>query len=124
MSYDEKTAERVRRILSARADVVEKKMFGGLCFMVNGSMCCGLTGTAFMVRVGPDQYEDALSKPHARPMDFTGRPLNGMVYVDPRGYRSDAALAKWVKRGVDFVCALPARKLATVTARKSRRRKS
>ncbi len=86
MSYDEEAAARVRRILSGRSDVVEKRMFGGLCFMVNGGMCCGLTNAAFMVRVGPDQYEDALAQPHVRPMDFTGRPLAGLVYVDPSGY--------------------------------------
>ena len=110
MAYDEKTAERVRRLLSERADVVEKKMFGGLCFMVNGGMCCGLTGTAFMVRVGPDRYQEALAQPHVRPMDFTGRPLAGMVYVDPAGYRSDRALATWIRRGVDFVSTAPAKK--------------
>ena len=118
MSYDEKTAERVRRILSRRRDVVEKKMFGGLCFMVNGSMCCGLTNTAFMVRVGPEAYEGALARPHARPMDFTGRPLAGMVYVDPAGYRTDAALAKWVQRGVEFVSAVPTKKSAALRLRK------
>ena len=85
-------------------------MFGGLCFMVKGSMCCGLTGTAFMVRVGPDQYEEALAQPHARPMDFTGRPLAGMVYVDPVGYSTDVDIAKWVQRGVTFVSALPPKK--------------
>lgn len=109
MSYDENTAERVRRLLSTRSDVVEKKMFGGLCFMVNGGMCCGLTSAALMVRVGPDRYEEALAQPHARSMDFTGRPLAGMVYVDPAGYRSDTALARWVKRGVEFVSTLPAK---------------
>ena len=103
MSYDDKTADRVRKILSPRLDVVEKKMFGGLCFMVNDSMCCGLTNAAFMVRVGPDRCEEALAQPHARPMDFTGRPLAGMVYVEPAGYKTDVALAKWVQRGVDFV---------------------
>lgn len=112
MSYDEKIAERVRRVLAGRTDVVEKKMFGGLCFMVKGSMCCGLTSTAFMVRVGPGCYEDALAQPHARPMDFTGRPLAGMVYVDSAGYRTDAALEKWVQRGIDFVSSLPAKKHA------------
>lgn len=121
MSYDETTAERVRRILSRRRDVVEKKMFGGLCFMVNGGMCCGLTSAAFMVRVGPDRYDEALAQPHARPMDFTGRPLAGMVYVDAKGYRTDAALAKWVQRGVDFVSARPTKKPAT-RARKSPRK--
>ena len=93
--------------MSERTDVVEKKMFGGLCFMVGGAMCCGLTKTDFMVRVGADQYDDALAQPHARPMDFTGRPLAGMVYVAPEGIRSAAALAKWVGRGVSFVSSLP-----------------
>ena len=112
MSYDEKMAERIRGVLSGRGDVVEKKMFGGLCFMVNGGMCCGLTRTAFMVRVGPDHYAEALAQPHARPMDFTGRPLAGMVYIDPAGFRTNAALAKWVQRGVAFVSALPGKKSA------------
>ncbi len=118
MSYDEKTADRVRRILSTRGDVIEKKMFGGLCFMVSGSMCCGLTSTALMVRVGPDGYGKALALPHARPMDFTGRPLTGMVYVDTAGYETDAALAKWVQRGVNFVSGLLAKKSVAARPRK------
>src|SRR5438046_9238836 len=93
-------------------------MFGGLCFMVSGSICCGLTGTALMVRVGRDGYEKALALPHARPMDFTGRPLTGMVYVDPAGYETNAALAKWVERGVNFVSVLPAKKSAAARRRK------
>jgi hypothetical protein len=103
MSYDEKLAARIRSQLSGRRDVVEKKMFGGLCFMVGGAMCCGLTKTDFMVRVGPAQYEEALAQPHARPMDFTGRPLKGMVYVAPQGLRTDAALGRWLQRGLAFV---------------------
>ena len=118
MGYDEKTADRVRRILSTGGDVIEKKMFGGLCFMVNGNMCCGLTSTAFMVRVGRDRYEEALAQPHARPMDFTGRPLAGMVYVDPAGYKTDAALAKWVQRGLDFVSGPPSKKSGAARPRK------
>ncbi|HEX9460044.1 MAG TPA: TfoX/Sxy family protein [Thermoanaerobaculia bacterium] len=118
MGYDEKTADRVRRILSTREDVIEKKMFGGLCFMVNGSMCCGLTNAALMVRIGPDGYERALAQPHARPMDFTGRSLTGMVYVDPAGYKTDAALAKWLQCGIDFVCGLPAKKSGAARPRK------
>jgi TfoX/Sxy family transcriptional regulator of competence genes len=109
VSYDENLAARIRRVLATRTDVVEKKMFGGVCFMVGGAMCCGLTKTDFMVRVGPDRYDDALAQPHARPMDFTGRPLAGMVYVAPEGIRSAAALAKWVGRGVSFVSSLPAK---------------
>jgi TfoX/Sxy family transcriptional regulator of competence genes len=118
MSYDETLATRIRALLSERDDVVEKKMFGGLCFMVNGAMCCGLTATDFMVRVGPDEYEQALARPHARPMDFTGRPLEGMVYVAPSGIGTDAALAWWVNRGVAFVSD------RSVAARKTLRRAS
>ena len=118
MSYDEKLAIRVRRALGRRGDVVEKKMFGGLCFMVNGSMCCGLTKNDFMVRVGPAEYDDALTQRHARPMDFTGRPLKGMVYVAPEGLRSEAALARWVGRGLAFVDGAPA------AAPRKRRRKA
>jgi TfoX/Sxy family transcriptional regulator of competence genes len=103
MSYDENLATRIRALLAERDDVVEKKMFGGLCFMVNGAMCCGLTKSDFMVRVGADHYEEALAQPHARPMDFTGRPLKGMVYVAPEGLRTKAALARWVRRGIEFV---------------------
>lgn len=119
MSYDEETALRIRGILCKEPTVAERKMFGGLCFLVNGHMCCGLTSTAFMVRVGPEQYQDALAQPHARPMDFTGRPLAGMVYVDPPGYRTDAALARWVRRGLAFVGGLPAK----APRRKATRRK-
>src|SRR6516164_8663236 len=103
MSYDEKLAARIRAVLAERDDVIEKKMFGGLCFMVNGAMCCGLTKSDFMVRVGPDAYDEALAQPHARPMDFTGRPLKGMVYVEPAGLRTRPALEHWVRRGLAFV---------------------
>jgi TfoX/Sxy family transcriptional regulator of competence genes len=109
MGYDERAAERVRQILSGRRDVVEKRMVGGLSFMVNGSMCCGVTGAALMVRVGPEAYEWALTRPHARPMEFAGRRLAAFVCVDPAGYRSDRALATWVQRGIDFVSKLPAK---------------
>ncbi|NVB80793.1 MAG: TfoX/Sxy family protein [Kofleriaceae bacterium] len=107
MSYDERTAARIRTLLGKRRDVVERKMFGGLTFMVNGAMCCGITSDALVVRVGPAAYERALAEPHARPMDFTGRPLAGMIYVDPPGYRTDRALARWVQRGLDFVLQRP-----------------
>jgi hypothetical protein len=80
-----------------------------LTFMVNGAMCCGITAEALVVRVGPAAYEAALAETHARPMTVTGRPLAGMVYVDPPGYRTARALARWVQRGVEFVTARPAR---------------
>jgi TfoX/Sxy family transcriptional regulator of competence genes len=103
MSYDERIAARIRALLGKRRDVVERKMFGGLTFMVNGAMCCGVTSEALVVRVGPAEYERALAESHARPMAFTGRPLVGMVYVDPPGYRTARALSRWIQRGLDFV---------------------
>ncbi len=112
MGYDERVAERVRRVLSGQQNVVEKRMVGGRSFMVNGSLCCGVTGTALMVRVGPEGLETALARPYVRPMVFAGRPLAGFVCVDPAGYRTDAALAAWVQRGIDFVSTLPAKKPA------------
>jgi TfoX/Sxy family transcriptional regulator of competence genes len=118
MSYDEELATRIRRCLADRTDVVEKKMFGGLCFMVGGAMCCGLTKTDFMVRVGPEQYDDALAQPHARPMDFTGRPLKGMVYVAPAGLQTDVTLASWIRRGLSLLAG------ARAAPKKERRRKS
>src|SRR5216684_3078894 len=119
MSYDLKTAERVRQILSSRRDVAERRMVGGLSFAVGGSMCCGVTGNALMVRVGAEARERTLAQPHVRPMEFAGRPLAGFVLIDPEGFRTDAALAAWVQRGLDFAATLPAKRPAT-----SRRRLS
>jgi len=112
MGYDEKTAERVRRILSRRQNFVEKRMVGRLSFMVNGSMCCGVTSTGLMIRVGPEERERTLAQPYVQPMKFAGRPLAGFVCVDPEGYRTDTALAAWVRRGIDFVSTLPPKKQA------------
>ncbi len=106
MGYDEKAAERVRQILSGRGDVVEKRMVGGLSFMVNGNMCCGITRNALMVRVGAEARDWALAQPHVRPMEFGGRALAGFVCVEPEGYQSDASLVAWVQRGIDFVSTL------------------
>ena len=111
MGYDkEKTAERVRRILAGRPEVVEKKMIGGLSFLVNGNMCCGVTSTAFIVRVGAETLERALAEPHVRPMKFAGRRLADFVCIDPEGYRTYNALAAWAQRGIDFVSKLPVKK--------------
>jgi hypothetical protein len=82
-------------------------MFGGLAFMVNGHMCCGIVGNELVVRTGPDGFERALSQPHARPMDFTGRPMKGFVFVAPVGYRTDRDLKAWTQRGLKFVLGLP-----------------
>ena len=109
MNYDAGMAERVRGVLSGRADVAEKKMVGGLSFVAGGHMCCGVTGTALMVRVGAAEREAALAQPHVRPMQLGGRVLSGFVCVDPEGVAADAALARWVQRGLDFVAGLPPR---------------
>jgi TfoX/Sxy family transcriptional regulator of competence genes len=107
VSYDERLAERVRSVLGERARASERKMFGGLAFLVAGHMACGIVGKDLMVRVGPERYEKALARRHVRPMDFTGRPLRGMVYVEPAGLRSRAALSRWIAPALEFVRSLP-----------------
>ena len=109
MSFDPDAAARVRRFLSGRDDVVEKKMVGGLSFLVNGNMCCGIAGPALMIRVGADSREQALLEPHVRPMLFGDRVLSGFICVEPAGYAADDALARWLGRGLDFVAGLPAK---------------
>jgi len=120
MSYDEKLAQRIRKMLAARNDVAEKKMFGGLAFLLHGHMFCGIINEDLMVRVGPEQYQAALKQPHARPMDFTGRPLRGYVYVAPGGYKSMPALEHWVQRGMAFVATLPAKQTPADKSREAR----
>ena len=109
MAYDEGLAQRIREQLHSRPDVEEKKMFGGLCFMVAGHMCCGILGETLMARVGPDQYADALHKPHAREMDFTGKTMKGMLYVAPEGLKSESELQTWLNTCLQFVTQLPPR---------------
>ena len=110
MAYDEKLAERVRALLTARKRVTEKRMFGGLAFLLGGRMCCGVLNDELVVRVGPARYNEALVRPHARPMDFTGKPLTGFVYVAPAGFRTRPALEKWVGLGLEFASTLHAKK--------------
>ncbi len=107
VAYNEVLAGRVRDVLAGRKDVTEMKMFGGLAFMVRGNMFCGVVRDNLMVRVGPEHHEAALAQPYARPMDFTGRPLKGMIYVLPEGYRTDEALKSWVEDGLKFALLLP-----------------
>ena len=107
MAFDEGLAERVRTMLDEFEGVSERKMFGGLCFMCEGNMCVGIVGDELMVRVGSDGYEAALASPHAREMDFTGRSMRGMVYVDELGISEDDDLGGWIGRGVEFASSLP-----------------
>lgn len=109
MAYDEGLAQRLREAVEEQQGICEKKMFGGLCFLVSGNMCFGVVGDELMVRVGPDAYEGCLSEPHAREMDFTGRAMKGMIYVGTEGIESDEDLSVWVARGLDFAGSLPAK---------------
>lgn len=109
MAYDEGVAQRLREALADESDLVEKKMFGGIAFMLRGNMCCGVVGEELMLRVGPEGYDDALAQRHARPMDFTGRSMRGMVYVASPGFESDEGLADWLARATAFARSLPAK---------------
>jgi hypothetical protein len=109
MPYNEVLAQRVRAILAEQPAVDEKKMFGGLVFMLNGNMCCGIIRDDLMVRVGPERYADALAQPHVRDLDFTGRPMRGMIVVAAAGLGGNADLEAWVRRGIAFVSGLPAK---------------
>lgn len=100
MAFDERLAARIRTVLRGRSDVVEKFMFGGVAFMVRGHMTCGVVGSTLMVRVDPEHAGAFLKEPAARPMDFTGRPMRGFLFVDAHGLATTASLRKWVGRAV------------------------
>ncbi len=106
MAYDENLADRVRAILAPEPRLSERKMFGGLAFMIDGHMCCGIVGSDLMLRLGPDGADAALERPHVRAMDFTGRPMTSMVFVEPEGLRG-VALRAWVEKAATFARALP-----------------
>jgi TfoX/Sxy family transcriptional regulator of competence genes len=107
MALDEALASRVRDVLAARADLSEQKMFGGIAFMIGGNMAVGVIEGDLMVRLDPADAERALAEPHVRPMDFTGRPMKGMVFVDSTGTATDNDLVGWVEAGADFAASLP-----------------
>lgn len=107
MAYDEHLADRVRAALATTPDVVERRMFGGLAFLVAGHMACGIVGNDLMLRLGEDGADAALDEPDTRPMDFTGKPMKSMVYVAPGGTETDAGLLAWVERATAHVRALP-----------------
>jgi TfoX/Sxy family transcriptional regulator of competence genes len=106
MAYDEELADRVRIVLAEEPGLTERKMFGGLAFMVNGNMACGIVQDELMLRLGAEGAEAALAEPHVRPMDFTGRPMTGMVYVG-REALDDAAVQRWVEQAAGHARSLP-----------------
>lgn len=109
MAYDEELAVKVREILIEHGDLDERKMFGGIAFMVRGHMCCGVLGDDLVLRLGPERADEALREPHVRPMDFTGRPMKGYVYVAPRGVGTESELRRRLRSALDFVETLPPR---------------
>ncbi len=107
MTCDERLVERIRAVLERQPRTNERRMFGGVCFTLNGNMVCGVVGTDLMVRVGPDRYQDALLHPYVREMDFTGRAMKGYVFVGMQGVRDGLALQNWIDLGVTYVGGLP-----------------
>jgi TfoX/Sxy family transcriptional regulator of competence genes len=107
MSYSEKLANRVRAVLAHRSDIEERAMFGGLAFMAKGHMCCGLVKDRLMVRVDPDAYDRLLGEPGAAPMDFTGRPMRGFLYISGAGLSSAPRLRRWINRSLEFAASSP-----------------
>jgi TfoX/Sxy family transcriptional regulator of competence genes len=108
VGYDEGLAARVRTLLDGRAGVTERRMFGGLAFLLDGHMACGVQGDRLVLRLGPEGAAAALKRPHTKPMDFTGKPLASMVYVEADGCRRGTDLCRWVERALRFAGDLPA----------------
>lgn len=109
MAFDEALAARVREVLARNEWITERKMFGGVAFLLNGNMCCGVTGDRLMLRLGESGAAEALVEPHTHPMDFTGKPMKSMIYVDPAGLESGKGVRSWVQRAVEYVSSLPAK---------------
>jgi len=107
MAYDEKLVQRVRENLTGQPGLVEKLMFGGVGFLLHGNMACGVIKEKLIIRVGPDNYDEALAQPHTGVFDITGRPMRGWVMVSSGGYVSEVDLQAWVQRGVNFALSLP-----------------
>ncbi len=108
MAYNEELAERVRKLLCRRKNFSERKMFGGICFMLGGNMCCGVLKKNLMLRLGNEKAEKALNEePFTKKMDFTGRSIKSMIYVEPKGFKEDEDLKKWINKAASFAASLP-----------------
>jgi hypothetical protein len=107
MAFDETLAQRIRQRLGKRRGLIEKKMFGGIGFMLGGNMACGVHGQDMIVRVDPEETDKALGEPHTRQFDLTGRPMKGWILVEPTGLGTDALLGKWVGVGAEYAESLP-----------------
>jgi hypothetical protein len=107
MAFDASIADRVRPLMRRKRGFAEKKMFGGVGFLLDGNMCVGVWKEFLIVRCGPDAYQDALQRRGVREFDITGRAMAGWVMIEPVGFRDDAELTEWVTLAVDFVRTLP-----------------
>lgn len=107
MAYDHETAERLRKTLKRRKGITERKMFGGIAFMLDGNMVCGVLDKDLVLRLGNDEANKARQEPWVRAMDFTGRPMRSMVYVAPEGFMDDDSLKEWINRALKFARTLP-----------------
>ncbi len=127
MAYDPTLATRVRELVAGRKGVSEKAMFGGLAFLLDGKMFCGVLGNELLARIGPDAHDSAMEKPHVRIMDFTGRPMRGYVFVGPEAITTATPLERWVRECEVHVATLPEKprkkKSAVRRARESRPRR-
>ena len=109
MAYDEILTAKIRQLLGRRKNLTEKKMFGGVGFMLNGNICCGAWKEFLILRLGEDAARLVLREEHARPFDITGRPMRGWAMVEPAGWRDRASLARWISWAVEFTSSLPAK---------------
>ena len=109
MAFDEALAGRIRRRLARRKDFEERKMFGGIGFLLNGNLLVGVWKESLVVRLGEEEGEEALKEPHVKEFDITGRPMRNWVLVGPEGVQDDEQLSAWIQRAVKFVGALPAK---------------
>jgi hypothetical protein len=109
MAFSEPLAERIRQLMARRKHVEEKRMFGGIGFLLNGNLLVGVWKDSLIVRLGPDEGDEALKEPHVKEFDITGRPMKGWVLVAPEGVEADDELSGWVQRAVKFVKTLPAK---------------
>jgi TfoX/Sxy family transcriptional regulator of competence genes len=109
MAFDETLAARIRKNLARRKNVENKKMFGGIGFLLNGNMLVGVWKDSLIARVGSDEYEHAVLEPHVKEFDITGKPMKGWVLVEPQGVVEDDQLNEWIQRALKFVGKLPAK---------------
>ena len=109
MAFDDALAERIRKRLGRRKSLTEKKMFGGIGFILGGNVACGVHEKEMIVRVAPGETGTLLREPHTRRFDLTGRPMNGWILVEPSGLTTDGALDKWIDVGATYAASLPAK---------------